>query len=144
VNGRHLRRQHCFQLILRLDSLDDRKHEIELLLVPPSLTEDGFRVTGGLIGGTLGYNWQVSGFVFGFEGDLVSGFIPAGTKFGFIIRLLKWPKGGSYRFLQNDPMHSRPRGTKLGLAKSDSICLCGWTTERGGRINGFTKIKDGC
>ena len=34
------------------------------------LTEDGYRVTGGLIGGTLGYNWQVSSFVFGFEGDL--------------------------------------------------------------------------
>jgi outer membrane immunogenic protein len=34
------------------------------------LTEDGFRVSGGLIGGTLGYNWQVSSFVFGFEGDL--------------------------------------------------------------------------
>ena len=25
---------------------------------------------GGLIGGTLGYNWQVSSFVFGVEGDL--------------------------------------------------------------------------
>jgi outer membrane immunogenic protein len=33
------------------------------------LTEDGFRVQGGLIGGTLGYNWQVASFVFGFEGD---------------------------------------------------------------------------
>jgi outer membrane immunogenic protein len=34
------------------------------------LTADGFRVAGGLIGGTLGYNWQVSSFVVGFEGDL--------------------------------------------------------------------------
>jgi outer membrane immunogenic protein len=34
------------------------------------LTGDGFRVAGGLIGGTLGYNWQVSSFVVGFEGDL--------------------------------------------------------------------------
>jgi outer membrane immunogenic protein len=32
-------------------------------------TADGFRVQGGLIGGTLGYNWQVYRFVFGFEGD---------------------------------------------------------------------------
>ena len=24
---------------------------------------------GGLVGGTIGYNWQVSSFVFGFEGD---------------------------------------------------------------------------
>jgi outer membrane immunogenic protein len=29
----------------------------------------GYNVRGGLVGGTLGYNWQVSGFVFGFEGD---------------------------------------------------------------------------
>ena len=35
-----------------------------------NLTADGFRVQGGLIGGTLGYNWQVASFVFGFEGDL--------------------------------------------------------------------------
>jgi outer membrane immunogenic protein len=34
------------------------------------LSADGFRVAGGLIGGTLGYNWQVSSFVVGFEGDL--------------------------------------------------------------------------
>jgi hypothetical protein len=33
VNSRHLRRQHRLQLILRFDSLDDREHEIELLLV---------------------------------------------------------------------------------------------------------------
>src|SRR5579872_7263785 len=29
----------------------------------------GYNVKGGLIGGTLGYNWQVSNFVVGFEGD---------------------------------------------------------------------------
>jgi outer membrane immunogenic protein len=29
----------------------------------------GYNVKGGLVGGTLGYNWQVSSFVFGFEGD---------------------------------------------------------------------------
>ena len=34
-----------------------------------NLTQEGFRVKGGLIGGTLGYNWQVASFVFGFEGD---------------------------------------------------------------------------
>jgi len=30
----------------------------------------GFNVKGGLVGGTIGYNWQMSSFVFGFEGDL--------------------------------------------------------------------------
>jgi len=35
-----------------------------------NLTADGFVVKGGLVGGTLGYNWQVSSFVFGFEGDV--------------------------------------------------------------------------
>jgi outer membrane immunogenic protein len=30
----------------------------------------GYNVKGGLVGGTLGYNWQVSSFVFGFEGDV--------------------------------------------------------------------------
>jgi outer membrane immunogenic protein len=34
------------------------------------LTADGYNVKGGLVGGTLGYNWQVSSFVFGFEGDV--------------------------------------------------------------------------
>jgi outer membrane immunogenic protein len=29
----------------------------------------GYNVKGGLIGGTVGYNWQVSRFVIGFEGD---------------------------------------------------------------------------
>ena len=29
----------------------------------------GYNVKGGLAGGTLGYNWQVSNFVVGFEGD---------------------------------------------------------------------------
>jgi outer membrane immunogenic protein len=29
----------------------------------------GYNVKGGLIGGTLGYNWQMSSFVVGFEGD---------------------------------------------------------------------------
>jgi len=30
----------------------------------------GYNVKGGMIGGTLGYNWQVSSFVVGFEGDV--------------------------------------------------------------------------
>ena len=30
----------------------------------------GYNVKGGLVGGTLGYNWQVSNFVVGFEGDV--------------------------------------------------------------------------
>jgi outer membrane immunogenic protein len=30
----------------------------------------GYNVKGGLAGGTLGYNWQVSSFVVGFEGDV--------------------------------------------------------------------------
>jgi len=34
-----------------------------------NLTQEGFRVQGGLVGGTLGYNWQVYRFVVGFEGD---------------------------------------------------------------------------
>jgi len=29
----------------------------------------GYNVKGGLVGGTLGYNWQVSNIVVGFEGD---------------------------------------------------------------------------
>jgi outer membrane immunogenic protein len=29
-----------------------------------------FNVSGGLIGGTMGYNWQSNGLVFGLEGDL--------------------------------------------------------------------------
>jgi outer membrane immunogenic protein len=33
-------------------------------------TVDGISVKGGMVGGTVGYNWQVSRFVFGFEGDL--------------------------------------------------------------------------
>jgi outer membrane immunogenic protein len=30
----------------------------------------GYNIRGGLVGGTLGYNWQVSSFVLGFEGDV--------------------------------------------------------------------------
>lgn len=30
----------------------------------------GYNIKGGLVGGTLGYNWQVSSFVVGFEGDV--------------------------------------------------------------------------
>ena len=30
----------------------------------------GFNVKGGLVGGTVGYNWQMSSFVFGLEGDI--------------------------------------------------------------------------
>jgi outer membrane immunogenic protein len=29
----------------------------------------GYNIKGGLAGGTLGYNWQISSFVVGFEGD---------------------------------------------------------------------------
>ena len=29
----------------------------------------GYNIRGGMVGGTLGYNWQVSNFVFGLEGD---------------------------------------------------------------------------
>jgi outer membrane immunogenic protein len=29
----------------------------------------GYNVKGGLVGGTVGYNWQMSSFVFGLEGD---------------------------------------------------------------------------
>jgi outer membrane immunogenic protein len=29
----------------------------------------GYNIKGGMVGGTLGYNWQVSSFVFGLEGD---------------------------------------------------------------------------
>jgi outer membrane immunogenic protein len=29
----------------------------------------GYNLKGGLVGGTIGYNWQVSSFVIGFEGD---------------------------------------------------------------------------
>ena len=36
-------------------------------------TQDGYNVKGGMVGGTLGYNWQVSNFVVGFEGDLLLG-----------------------------------------------------------------------
>src|SRR5437870_4720407 len=30
----------------------------------------GFDVSGGLVGGTAGYNWQTGQFVFGLEGDI--------------------------------------------------------------------------
>jgi outer membrane immunogenic protein len=30
----------------------------------------GYNVKGGLVGGTVGYNWQISSFVVGFEGDI--------------------------------------------------------------------------
>ncbi len=33
-------------------------------------TVDGLSVKGGTVGGTIGYNWQVSSLVVGFEGDL--------------------------------------------------------------------------
>jgi outer membrane immunogenic protein len=35
-----------------------------------NFTGDGFVVKGGLAGGTVGYNWQISRLVLGFEGDL--------------------------------------------------------------------------
>ena len=35
-----------------------------------NLTADGMLVRGGLVGGTVGYNWQMSSLVLGFEGDL--------------------------------------------------------------------------
>ncbi len=37
---------------------------------PPPVTGDGsYSIRGGLVGGTLGYNWQVAPWVFGLEGD---------------------------------------------------------------------------
>lgn len=37
---------------------------------PPPNTQDGhYSVTGGLVGGTLGYNWQTGPWVLGLEGD---------------------------------------------------------------------------
>jgi outer membrane immunogenic protein len=38
--------------------------------VAPPFASGSFNVSGGLIGGTLGYNWQVNQVVFGLEGDL--------------------------------------------------------------------------
>ena len=35
-----------------------------------SATPSGYNVKGGLVGGTIGYNWQMSNFVLGFEGDV--------------------------------------------------------------------------
>jgi outer membrane immunogenic protein len=35
-----------------------------------NMTGDGILVRGGLVGGTVGYNWQMSSLVIGFEGDL--------------------------------------------------------------------------
>jgi outer membrane immunogenic protein len=29
-----------------------------------------FDISGGLVGGTIGYNWQINQFVFGLEGDI--------------------------------------------------------------------------
>jgi outer membrane immunogenic protein len=41
------------------------------LPVADLVDEDGhFRVSGGLVGGTLGYNWQRGAWVYGIEGDL--------------------------------------------------------------------------
>lgn len=46
----------------------------------------GFDVSGGLVGGTLGYNWQAGQIVFGLEGDLdwtnIKGNTTAGCTFG--------------------------------------------------------------
>ena len=45
-----------------------------------------FDVSGGMIGGTVGYNWQVSQFVFGLEGDVdwtnINGRTTAACAFG--------------------------------------------------------------
>jgi outer membrane immunogenic protein len=43
----------------------------------------GFRETGGMVGGTAGYNWQSAGWVFGLEGDVdwVSAKVSANTGF---------------------------------------------------------------
>jgi hypothetical protein len=60
-----------------------------------------------------------------YTGDsAVTGLIPGRKQVWvrFVIRLLRGARGNTYNFLQNDPMQStKPRGTKLGLAKSDSI-----------------------
>jgi len=45
-----------------------------------------FDVSGGMVGGTIGYNWQVSQWVFGLEGDIdwtnISGSTSAACAFG--------------------------------------------------------------
>jgi outer membrane immunogenic protein len=38
--------------------------------IPAATTSGNFRVSGGLVGGTIGYNLQVDRVVFGLEGDL--------------------------------------------------------------------------
>jgi outer membrane immunogenic protein len=36
----------------------------------PVLTTGEFDLSGGLVGGTIGYNWQTGAFLFGLEGDI--------------------------------------------------------------------------
>jgi outer membrane immunogenic protein len=43
---------------------------------------DGFDIEGGLIGGTLGYNWQRNQMVFGVEGDIAKADIDGSTTAG--------------------------------------------------------------
>jgi outer membrane immunogenic protein len=49
-------------------------------------TTNGFDVSGGLVGGTAGYNWQMGQWVFGVEGDVdwsnINGNTVAGCPFG--------------------------------------------------------------
>jgi len=40
-----------------------------------------YRVSGGLVGGSVGYNWQVNNFVFGLEGDGSAAWV-SGSTFG--------------------------------------------------------------
>jgi outer membrane immunogenic protein len=41
-----------------------------------------YRVSGGLVGGDIGYNWQINNFVFGLEGDGSATWM-SGSTFGF-------------------------------------------------------------
>ena len=42
-----------------------------------------FDISGGVVGGTIGYNWQVNQFVFGIEGDIDWSSIKGSTASGF-------------------------------------------------------------
>ena len=50
---------------------------------PASATPTSATPSGGLIGGTLGYNWQFGQIVFGAEGDFDYGFLKANNGFAF-------------------------------------------------------------
>ena len=49
----------------------------------------GYNVKGGLVGGTIGYNWQMGQIVFGGEADLDYGFMHASNSFGGVSNTYK-------------------------------------------------------